>query len=44
VSKLWKQLKSVDLPELNKQLRGANLSEIHLEPEKPEQDDSDDID
>jgi photosystem II stability/assembly factor-like uncharacterized protein len=44
VSKLWKQLKTVDLPELNKQLRGANLPEIHLEPEKPEQDDSDDID
>jgi hypothetical protein len=44
VSKQWTQLKSVDLPALNKQLRGANLPEIRLEPEKPEQDDSDDID
>jgi hypothetical protein len=35
---------SVDLPALNKQLHGANLPEIRLEPEQPEQDDSDDID
>jgi hypothetical protein len=44
VSKQWKELKSVDLPALNKQLRGAGLPEIRLEPEQPEQDDSDDID
>jgi hypothetical protein len=44
VSKLWKELKSVDLPALNKQLHGANLPEIRLEPEQQEQDDSDGID
>jgi photosystem II stability/assembly factor-like uncharacterized protein len=44
VSKQWKELKSVDLPALNKQLHSASLPEIRLEPEQPEQDDSDDID
>jgi photosystem II stability/assembly factor-like uncharacterized protein len=44
VSKQWKQLKTVDLPALNQQLRGANLPEIRLESEAPEQGDADDID
>jgi hypothetical protein len=37
-------LKTVDLPALNQQLRGANLPEIRLESEAPEQGDADDID
>ena len=44
VSKDWKQLVSVDLPALNRQLRDANLPEIHFVSKAPEQDDSDDID
>jgi hypothetical protein len=44
VSKEWKQLVSVDLPALNRQLRDANLPEIHFVSKAPEQDDSDDID
>jgi len=44
VSRQWKELKSVDLPALNRQLHSANLPEIRLEPEQPEQEDSDDID
>ena len=44
VSKQWKQLKTVDLPALNKQLHDANLPEIHLQTQPPESDDGDDID
>jgi hypothetical protein len=44
VSKQWKQLKTVDLPALNKQLHDANLPEIRLETQPPESDDGDDID
>jgi photosystem II stability/assembly factor-like uncharacterized protein len=34
VSKQWDNLKSQDLPALNRQLRAANRPEIHLEPSK----------
>jgi hypothetical protein len=44
VSKQWNQLKTVDLPALNKQLHDASLPEIHLETQPPESDDGDDID
>ena len=44
VSRQWKQLKTVNLPALNKQLHDANLPEIHLETQPPEADDGDDID
>jgi len=44
VSKQWNQLKTVDLPTLNKLLHEASLPEIHLETQPPESDDGDDID
>jgi hypothetical protein len=43
ISKEWKQLMSVDLPALNKQLRDANLPEIKLESKTTAEEDSDDI-
>ncbi len=44
VSKEWKQIRTVDLPILNRQLHEANLPEIRLESKAPEEADSDDID
>jgi len=43
VSSQWKQLMSVDLPALNRQLHGASLPEIKLESKSSEPDDSDDV-
>ena len=44
VSSQWKQLMSVELPALNRQLHGANIPEIKLESKSTGQDDdSDDI-
>jgi hypothetical protein len=43
VSSQWKQLMSVDLPALNRQLHGASLPEIKLESKSAEPDDSDDV-
>jgi photosystem II stability/assembly factor-like uncharacterized protein len=42
-SNQWKQIKTVDLPALNKQLHDANLPEIKLESKAAEEEDSDDI-
>jgi photosystem II stability/assembly factor-like uncharacterized protein len=41
--KQWATWKQTDLPALNQQLRGANLSEIRLDDTLPEDDDSEDI-
>ncbi len=43
VSAQWKQMKTVDLPALNKQLHDANLPEIQLASKSAEEDDSEDI-
>jgi hypothetical protein len=43
VSAQWKQVKSVDLPALNKQLHDANLPEIQLASKSAEEDDSEDV-
>ena len=40
----WKAIQATDIPALNKQLKAANLSEIHLESKSPEEGGSDDID
>jgi hypothetical protein len=40
VTKSWNEVKTTDLPAVNRQLRGGNLPEIRPEA-KPEQDDSD---
>jgi hypothetical protein len=41
--KRWAEIKETELPELNRQLRGANLLEIRLTSSSPEQDASDDV-
>jgi photosystem II stability/assembly factor-like uncharacterized protein len=43
VSAQWKQMKTVELPALNRQLHDAGLAEIKLESKTVEEDDSDDI-
>lgn len=43
VSAQWKQVKTVDLPALNKQLHDANLPEIQLASKSAEEDDSEDV-
>jgi photosystem II stability/assembly factor-like uncharacterized protein len=43
VSAQWKQIKMVELPALNKQLRDASLPEIQLASKSAEEDDSEDI-
>ena len=43
VSAQWNQMKTVDLPALNKQLHDANLLEIQLASKSAEEDDSEDI-
>jgi hypothetical protein len=43
VSAQWKQVKSVDLPALNKQLHDGNLPEVQLASKSAEEDDSEDI-
>jgi hypothetical protein len=43
VAAQWKQVKTVDLPALNKQLHDANLPEIQLASKSAEEDDSEDI-
>jgi photosystem II stability/assembly factor-like uncharacterized protein len=43
VSAQWKQMKTVDLPALNKHLHDANLPEIQLASKSAEEDDSEDI-
>jgi hypothetical protein len=35
----WEELRTTDLPTINRQLRDANLPEIHPE-QKPDQDES----
>ena len=39
----WKAIRSTDIPALNKQLRAANLPEIHLESKAGDEDDSEDV-
>ncbi|MGB7284945.1 MAG: hypothetical protein WBE13_21975 [Candidatus Acidiferrum sp.] len=43
VASQWKQILATDLPALNRQLREANLPEIHLESKVHEEEDSGDI-
>jgi hypothetical protein len=43
VSAQWRQMKTVDLPALNKLLRDANLPEIQLASKSAEEDDSQDV-
>ncbi|MGH9740745.1 MAG: glycoside hydrolase, partial [Candidatus Acidiferrum sp.] len=43
VSREWKQIKTVDLPALNRQLHDANLPELKLESKSAAQDDSADV-
>jgi len=43
VSAQWKQMKSVEMPALNKQLHDAGLPEIQLAAKAAEEEDSDDI-
>ena len=43
VSAQWKQMKTVELPALNKQLHDAGLAEIQLTTKSAEEDDSEDI-
>jgi hypothetical protein len=43
VMKQWKDLKTTEIPALNKQLRDASLPEIALEAKPTEEEDSDDI-
>jgi hypothetical protein len=43
VSAQWKQMKTVDLPALNKLLHDGNLSEIQLASKSAEEDDSEDV-
>jgi photosystem II stability/assembly factor-like uncharacterized protein len=43
VSAAWKQLKASDIPALNRQLRDAQLTEIHLESKSADQNDSEDV-
>jgi hypothetical protein len=43
VAKQWKDLKTTDIPALNRQLHDANLTEIKLESKASKEDDSEDI-
>jgi hypothetical protein len=43
LSAQWKQLKTTELPALNKQLQGAGLTQIQLASKAAEEDDSEDI-
>ena len=44
VAGVWSKLKSADLAALNRELKSAGMSEIHLTLNAPPKDDSDDSD